>query len=112
MTFDINDVRAAKGIPYVGDDLLQICDDLENVMKQIEEHYTFLKEVYKEFEDYDELTVAYELETEYLIDEAIIRSFLKVAGRGYDRLEAVHRILKNICYEDIIPAYGTVEAVE
>lgn len=111
MTFDINDVRAAKGIPYVGDDLLQICDDLENVMKQIEEHYNFLKEVYKEFEE-EESSVAYELETEYLIDEAIIRSFLKVAGRGYDRLEAVHRILKNICYEDIIPAYGTVEAIE
>ena len=111
MTFDINDLRAEKGIPYVGDDLLQVCADLEKIMEQIEDHYNFLKEVYKEFED-DEMPIAYELETEYLIDEAIIRSFLKVAGRGYDRLAAVHRTLKDICYNDIIPAYGTVEAVE
>ena len=80
-------------------------------METIEEHYNFLKEVYKEFEE-EESSVAYELETEYLIDEAIIRSFLKVAGRGYDRLTTVHRTLKDICYNDIIPAYGTVEAVE
>ena len=111
MTFDINDLRAEKGIPYVGDDLLQVCADLEKIMEQIEDHYNFLKEVYKEFEE-EESYVAYELETEYLIDEAIIRSFLKVAGRGYDRLAAVYNTLKNICYEDIIPAYGTVEAVE
>ena len=110
MTFDIIDLRAEKGIPYVGDDLLQVCADLEKIMKQIEEHYNFLKEVYKEFEE-EESSVAYELETEYLIDEVITRSFLKVAGRGYNRLVDVYNTLKNICYEDIIPAYGTVEAI-
>lgn len=111
MTFDINDLRAEKGIPYVGDELLQICADLEKIMKQIEEHRNFLKDIYKEFEK-EESSIAYELENEYLIDEVITRSFLKIAGRGYNRLVDVYATLKNICYEDIIPAYGTVEAVE
>ena len=110
MTFDINDLRAEKGIPYVGDELLQLCADLEKIMKQIEEHCAFLKEMHKEFEE-EESSVAYELENEYLIDEVITRSFLKVAGRGYNRLADVYNTLKNICYEDIIPAYGTVEAI-
>lgn len=79
-------------------------------MKQIEEHYNFLKEMHKEFAE-EESSIAYELENEYLIDEVITRSFLKVSGRGYNRLVDVYNTLKNICYEDIIPAYGTVEAI-